>query len=197
MTIVIRQDLDRMIATFLRGAQTPRGQRLRFVLLNSEFHCAAAYRLGQYADRLSDGSRVRGTVVRAAHRVWNRWITNIHHCDISRKATIGPGLLLMHRTGIVIGPATIGANVVIHQNVTIGQRVARGEQGLPQIGSRVWIGPGATISGAIRIGDDATISAGSVVSRDVPAGALVVGVPARVVAADYDNHGMVGPLAPV
>ena len=54
----------------------------------------------------------------------------------------------------------------------------------------MWIGPGVTITGDITIGDGATISAGSVVSRDVPAGALVAGNPGRVIQADYDNSAM-------
>ena len=54
----------------------------------------------------------------------------------------------------------------------------------------MWIGPGATITGDVTIGDGATISAGSVVSRDVPARALVAGNPGRVIASDYDNSAM-------
>ncbi|MET2831068.1 sugar O-acetyltransferase [Mesorhizobium shangrilense] len=49
-----------------------------------------------------------------------------------------------------------------------------------RIGSRVWIGGGAIILPGVTIGDDAVVGAGSVVTRDVPAGATVVGSPARV-----------------
>jgi carbonic anhydrase/acetyltransferase-like protein (isoleucine patch superfamily) len=115
---------------------------------------------------------------------------NIHHADIDPRAQIGPGLLLMHHTGVFIGPAVIGDNCVLHHNVTIGQRVASGNQGVPRLGNDVWIGPGATITGDVTIGDGATISAGSVVSRDVPARALVAGNPGRVIASDYDNSAM-------
>jgi serine O-acetyltransferase len=128
-----------------------------------------------------------GVVTLVVHRIWNRWTTNWHHCDISRKADIGPGLILMHRTGVQIGPAVIGSNCRIHQNVTIGQRVAGRDHGVPRIGDNVWIGPGATITGAITIGDDVTISAGTVLSKDVPNGCLVGGNPGRVIASGYDN----------
>lgn len=97
----------------------------------------------------------------------------------------------MHRTGIIIGPVTIGANCTVYQNVTVGMRVARNDQGAPQIGRNAWIGPGATVSGAITIGDGVAISAGSVLSRDVPSKCLVAGNPARVIAQDYDNSAMV------
>ena len=92
------------------------------------------------------------------------------------------------------GPVSIGDNCVVHHNVTIGQRVARGDQGVPRIGDRVWIGPGCIITGSIAIGDDVTISAGSVLSRDVPSGCLVAGNPARVIAKDYDNTDFIGLL---
>lgn len=125
------------------------------------------------------------------HRLWNRWNTHIHHCDIDRTAVIGPGLLLMHRQGIIIGPVVLGVNSVIHHNVTIGQRVAAADQGVPHIGDDVWIGTGAILVGAITVGSGATISAGSVVSRDVPERSLVAGNPGRVIATDYDNSTMI------
>lgn len=48
------------------------------------------------------------------------------------------------------------------------------------IGSRVWLGGGVTVNPGVTIGDDAVIGAGSVVTRDVPAGVVAAGVPARV-----------------
>lgn len=175
--------------TTLFGAETPsRWTLLRHSLLNSELHCVAEYRWGRQLAELRGGRRLAAFPLRVIDRVWHRWITHIHHCDIDRQARIGPGMLIMHRVGITIGPAVIGSNCVLHQNVTIGERVAGGLHGTPHIGENVWIGPGAILSGAITIGDGATISAGSVVSRDVPARSLVSGNPGRVIAQDYDNR---------
>jgi serine O-acetyltransferase len=185
-------DLTRMFATFLSGAQTSTARKIAFVLTNSEFHSVACYRFGRFAARLRRRSAFAGILFMIVHRLWNRWVTHLHHCDISAYADIGPGFLLMHRTGVIIGAARIGKNVVIHQNVTIGQRVSGGDRGLPQIGDNVWIGPGAIIAGSIHVGDGATVSAGTVLSRDVPAHALVAGVPGRVVSQDYDNTEMLG-----
>ena len=53
----------------------------------------------------------------------------------------------------------------------------------PHIGNRVNIGAGAKILGAVRMGDDADIGANAVVIGDVPAGAIAVGVPARIICA--------------
>lgn len=160
-------------------------------LFDSELHCLACYRFGRYADRLRARHAVVGILAVVVHRIWNRWTTNWHHCDISRKADIGLGMILMHRSGVQIGPAVIGKNCRIHQNVTIGQRVAGRDHGVPRIGDDVWIGPGATITGAITIGDGVTISAGTVLSKDVPGRCLVAGNPGRVITSDYDNSGFV------
>jgi serine O-acetyltransferase len=164
-----------------------RGANVRRWLLDSELHCLACYRFGRFADGLRPRNRILGTLALVGYRIWNRWTTNWHHCYIDRKADVGPGLILMHRHGVMIGSAVIGSNCRIHQNVTIGQRVAGRDQGVPRIGDNVWIGPGATITGAITIGDGVTISAGTVLSKDAPAGSLVAGNPGRVIASDYDN----------
>ncbi|MEW1976072.1 serine acetyltransferase [Microbacterium profundi] len=185
-------DLARMYGSFLQGEQTSLSKKIAFLLTNSEFHCVACYRFGRFANRVKRRSVVSGLLFLAIHRIWNRWVTHIHHCEISPRAQIAPGFLLMHRTGVIIGAAKIGRNAVIHQNVTIGQRVSGGDHGLPTIGDNVWVGPGAIITGAIVIGGDATISAGTVLSRDVPAHSLVAGVPGRVVTQNYDNREMLG-----
>lgn len=166
--------------------------RIAYVLSNSEFHCVAVYRLGQYAGELRSRGPVSGVLLIALHRVLNRVITHLDHADISPRARIGPGMLLMHRHGLLVGPVVIGSNCVLHQNVTIGQRVAGGDHGVPQIGDNVWIGPGAIVTGGVSIGDGVTISAGSVLSKDVPDRCLVAGNPARVIAHDYDNARMLG-----
>jgi serine O-acetyltransferase len=161
--------------------------RLRMWVLSSELHCVACYRFGRWARSRWALCRASGAPLVVLHLVWNRWTTNWHHCDISRGAQIGPGLTLMHRHGVLVGAATIGSNCVIHHNVTIGQRVAGGDQGIPRIGDNVWIGPGATLTGSITIGDDVTISAGTILSKSVPAGCLVGGNPGRVIAHDYSR----------
>lgn len=164
-----------------------RPKDLRRWLIDPELHCLACYRFGRWARRLRHRHPIAGIPPVVVHRIWNRWTTNWHHCDISEHADIGPGLILLHRIGVLIGPAVIGRNCRIHHNVTIGERVAGRDHGIPRVGDNVWIGPGAVITGSITIGDDVTISAGTVLSRDVPPRSLVAGNPGRVIARDYDN----------
>jgi len=181
-------DVAKAYATNVAESAQSGRARFTFLLGNSEVHCVAAYRFGQYSAELKERHRFLGAVAQTTHRIWNRKVTHLDHCEISGAASIGPGMLLMHRHGIILGPVELGSNCVIHQNVTIGQRVAAGDQGVPRIGNDVWIGPGAVITGAITIGDGVTISAGTILSRDVPAHCLVGGNPGRVIAHDYDNR---------
>ena len=184
-----RTDVDKYYTISAEGRRGPR-QRLRLWLLNADFRVVACYRFDQAVRRYHRQHRVLGLAPRIVSAVWRRRTSTIHHAEIDHRARIGPGLYLMHHTGVFVGPVSIGDNCVLHHNVTIGQRVAAGDQGVPRIGNDVWIGPGATISGNVTIGDGATISAGTVIARDVPARALVVGNPGRVVNADYDNSAM-------
>ena len=108
----------------LSGVDASWQEKLPYLLRNSEFHCVAAYRFGQYAKDLRSRHPLAGTVAVVGHWLWNRRLTHVDHADISRDARIGPGMLLTHRHGILIGQAVIGKNCVIHHNVTIGQRGA-------------------------------------------------------------------------
>lgn len=101
--------------------------------------------------------------------------------DLPCETMVGKGLKFEHFGGIIIsGDTVIGDHVIIRNGVTIGLKHTH-QPGAPVIGNRVDIGTGAKILGAIRIGDDAVIGANAVVLIDVPAGALAVGIPARII----------------
>ena len=98
---------------------------------------------------------------------------------------IGEALYIGHYGSIILAPeARIGHNCSLAQNVTIGCAPSGEGRGAPTIGNRVFIGAHSIIVGRITIGDDAVICPGAVVNRSVPARAVVLGNPARVVSYD-------------
>jgi serine O-acetyltransferase len=108
----------------------------------------------------------------------SRFVTGI---EIHPAATLGPGLFIDHGMGVVIGETSeVGANVTLLQGVTLGGTSLKREKRHPTLGDNVVVGAGAKVIGNIRIGDGSRIGAGSVVVRDVPPNAVVVGVPGRV-----------------
>ncbi len=92
--------------------------------------------------------------------------------------TLGPGVCLPHYGTIVISSTSkIGKNSRIHHGVGIGNF-----NGSPVIGDNVYIGPGAKLFGDIKIGDNVSIGANSVVNKSVENNVAVAGVPAKVIA---------------
>jgi serine O-acetyltransferase len=111
-----------------------------------------------------------------------RFFTQI---EIHPAATIGKGTFIDHGSGVVVGEtAEIGDGCTIYQGVTLGgTSLAHGKRH-PTLGRNVVVGVNAAVLGAIVLGDNAKVGGGSVVVKDVPANATVVGVPARIVAQD-------------
>lgn len=94
---------------------------------------------------------------------------------------VGRRVKLEHFGGMILVAQSIGDDAIIRQNTTFGIASLDTLQGRPVIGNRVEIGAGAVIIGAIHVRDDAIIGANAVVTKDVPAGAVVGGVPARLI----------------
>ena len=103
--------------------------------------------------------------------------------ELRYRTKIGPGLALFHAQALVVHEGTtIGPRCILRQSTTIGAKtLADGTQSAcPILGESVDVGANAVILGPVTIGDHATIGAGSVVVKDVPARAIVAGNPARV-----------------
>lgn len=106
--------------------------------------------------------------------------------EIHPGARLGRRVVIDHGMGVVIGEtATVGDDCLIYHGVTLGGKVAQAREETngrrhPSVGNGVMIGAGATLLGPITIGDGAAVGALSLVLKDVPAGALAVGIPAKI-----------------
>ncbi len=102
--------------------------------------------------------------------------------EVPPRMPIGPGLVLMHTQGTVLGAATIGANVTLYQQVTLGARDMDFAYTLslrPVVADGVIISAGAKVLGGLTLGQDCVVGANAVVLKDVPPGHVAVGIPAR------------------
>ena len=101
--------------------------------------------------------------------------------EIIPGAQIADDVYFVHGQGVVVGERTIiGRGTRILQQVTFGQG-RRDTLEMPVVGEDVYIYSGAKLVGDITVGDHAVIAANAVVTRDVPAGAIVGGIPAKII----------------
>jgi len=113
--------------------------------------------------------------------------------EIHPGATIGKGVFIDHGMGVVIGEtAEIGDRCLLYQGVTLGGTGKSHGKRHPTLAENVVVGAGAKVLGAITVGTNTRIGAGSVVVRDVEADSTVVGIPGRVV---HQSGVRVNPLA--
>jgi serine O-acetyltransferase len=111
-----------------------------------------------------------------------RKVRNTYGIELPHTVDLGRRVVIEHQSCIVIhGYAVIGDDCIIRQGVTIGNRSINDPHAAPRLGNRVNVGAGAKILGKIRIGDDVNIGANAVVVKDVPSGATVVGIPAKII----------------
>ncbi len=138
---------------------------------------------------------------RINHRLWNsglkwpartgssvaRWLTGI---EIHPGARIGRGFFIDHGMGVVIGEtAVIGDNVTLYQGVTLGGTSWKQGKRHPTLGDNVVVGAGAKLLGPFTVGTDAKVGSNAVVTRQVPEGATVVGIPGRVIVRKQAEEG--------
>ncbi len=114
----------------------------------------------------------------------SRLLTGI---EIHPGARLGRGVFIDHGMGVVIGETTeIGDHCTIYQGVTLGgTSLVKGSKRHPTLESRVVVGAGAKVLGPFTVGEGAKIGSNAVVIKAVPAGATVIGIPARVVDEQY------------
>jgi serine O-acetyltransferase len=141
---------------------------------------------------------------RISHRLWGlglpllprllsqlgRSLTGV---EIHPGARIGRGVFIDHGMGVVVGEtAVVGNNCLLYQGVTLGGTGKDSGRRHPTLDDNVVVGAGAKVLGAIHVGSNTRIGAGSVLLRDVAPNSTVVGIPGRVV---HQSGVRIDPLA--
>jgi len=135
-----------------------------------------SYRFGRWVREQPTPVRWVGGKIYGASILASEAISGIY---LDRDTEVGDGLHFVHAGGINIHPdAKIGDRVGIMHGVTLGTGP---DGGAPVLEDEVFIGANASVLGGVRIGKGARVAANSLVVRDVPPGALAIGVPAKVI----------------
>lgn len=153
--------------------------RLEVILTYGGFHALVMYRFAHflYRHRYKLLARIISQIA--------KFFTGI---EIHPAAVIGSGVFIDHGAGVVIGEtAVVGDNVLIYQGVTLGGTGKDKGKRHPTVEDNVMISAGAKVLGPFTVGRGAKIGAGSIVLREVPPNATVVGVPGRVVRIDGER----------
>lgn len=143
------------------------------ILTYSGFHALVLYRFAHflYVHRYKLLARMVSQFA--------KFLTGI---EIHPAAKIGYGVVIDHGEGVVIGEtAEVGNNVLIYQGVTLGGTGKDKGKRHPTIEDGVMISAGAKVLGPFTVGKNAKVGAGSIVLKEVPPNATVVGVPGRIV----------------
>ncbi len=158
--------LDNLRADFQRLRAIRSGSSMRVLvdalLFDSGFQAVTLYRTAHAVKKL------RIPFLAPCLSRLGQWLTGV---EIAPATKIGPGLMISHGQGIVVGQWTqIGSGCHLHQQVTLGAKdVGRIDQ-MPTLGDGVLIGAGAKLLGGITVGDGALVGPNAFVTRDVPAG---------------------------
>jgi len=183
-TTSVLTGLRRDIAQLVRGHPT-RLKAVAVTFTNRGLHAVLLYRL--------------------AHAFWKHQIPllpmilsriaqHLFAVDISHKSRLGPGIVIVHGFGVVIGSdVEIEGDCCIFHGVTLGDRGSEWvnsdrTDGNPRVGRDVMFGAGAKVLGPIRIGNNCVIGANAVVLTDVPDDSVFAGIPAKLVGQRKTPH---------
>ena len=177
----IRADL-----TIIRERDPAARGPLEILLCYPGFQAVTLHRLSHWLWHSKFGLKLPARLLSQA----SRSLTGV---EIHPGATIGCGVFIDHGMGVVIGEtAEVGDRCLLYQGVTLGGTGKEHGKRHPTLGENVVVGAGAKVLGAITIGANTRIGAGSVVVRNVDEDCTVVGIPGRVV---HQSGVRINPLA--
>ncbi len=169
----------------MQGKRKTTANRIAIILTNRGFHAIFNY-------RLANACVIRKIPILPL--IFTRIIQILYGIDISPQADLGPGIVIVHGVGVVIGSASkIEGDCCIFHGVTLGEKLmswvgTKPPDGHPYLEKGVMIGAGAKLLGPIRIGYSSIIGANSVVLKDIPPHSVAVGLPAKVVSHCEKTH---------
>lgn len=174
---LVKRDLHRYVQTYALRGQGYNKRRLiiESFLFKPGFQAVFLYRVA-HALHCRGWHRLAWGISR-----FNQFLTS---AEIEYNARIGPGLMIAHPGGIVVGRGTrLGETVTLFQGVTLGARDWHPDRikEFPDVGDNVFLFAGSKILGGIRLGNNVVVSANTVVMADVPEGDLAIGNPAQFV----------------
>ena len=152
--------------------------------LSPGFWALAVHRFGNW--RMDVKHRLLRAPLSLLYQGAHQGVITLWGIDLPYNAKIGRRFRIAHHGAVFIGSREIGDDVTIRHSVTIGLK-RKSERLAPVIGSRIEIGPGACIVGDIQVGDDSVVGANTVLAQNVPAGSMVLGVPARFIAPEKEQ----------
>jgi serine O-acetyltransferase len=152
------------------------------------FLAVALHRFGNW--RMDVKPRVLRAPLSASYHAMYVGMSWFFGINLQYSVQLGRRVRLWHHGGMWLGARSIGDDVHIHPNVTIGMaRASDDPEGKPVIEDRVDIGAGAAILGEVRVGADSVVGPNSVVVRSFPPRSTLFGVPARPVRIDPEKSG--------
>lgn len=138
---------------------------LELLLFDNGFQAVVLHRIAHGLKRL--GLPLLGPAVART----NLFLTGV---DINPRAELGPGLVISHGVGLVIGAdVVVGRNALLHHQVTLGAPTVGRIDRCPRLGDDVVLGAGAKLFGDVEVGSGSFIGAGVVLTESVPAGSKV------------------------
>ncbi|HEX2678161.1 MAG TPA: hypothetical protein VHM19_16010 [Polyangiales bacterium] len=143
-----------------------------------------AHRLGSHGTAVD--SELGKRVFAAAHRMLSAGVDTFWGIDLPGSVRLGRRVRLWHSGCMRLHAKSIGDDVSIRHDTTLGPMRLRNADGgpseeLPTIESRVELGSGVCVLGDVRVGHDAMVGANSLVIKDVPPAVTAMGVPARII----------------
>lgn len=151
------------------------------------FRTLIVYRFGRW--RMTIKNKALRAPLSFIYRQMEKHVRFKYGIELPYTVTLGNNVTFEHQHGIVIhGQAKIGDGCIIRQGVTIGNKSLDAPFDAPSIGACVNIGAGAKILGRVQIGDYSAIGANAVVTSDIPAYAVAVGIPAKVIKIQHSQE---------